>query len=67
MYNTYTSIHQLPHHVFDEMIHFFSVYKTLEGKTTAIDEAKDELAAIDIVREAIEAYKIKFASKKDSQ
>jgi inorganic pyrophosphatase len=64
MYNSYTSINQLPHHIFDEMIHFFSVYKTLEGKTTAIDEAKDELAAIDIVRECIESYNAKFGNKK---
>ena len=33
-YNGYSDISQLPKHVFDEMIHFFSVYKTLENKET---------------------------------
>lgn len=38
MYNSYTDISELPSHMFDEMKHFFEVYKTLEGKTTAVDE-----------------------------
>ena len=32
--NTYKDISELPRHLFDEMSHFFSVYKTLEGKET---------------------------------
>lgn len=31
-YNHYTDIQQLPMHIFDEMRHFFSVYKNLENK-----------------------------------
>ena len=31
MYNSYTDISQLPAHVFDEIRHFFAVYKDLEG------------------------------------
>ena len=59
-YNEYKDISQLPKHIFDEMIHFFTVYKMLENKDTAIDEAKGVLAAIDIIDDAIEGYKKKF-------
>ena len=60
-YNGYKDISQLPPHIFDEMIHFFKVYKMLENKSTAIDEAKGVLAAVDIIDAAIENYKKKFA------
>lgn len=56
-YNGYTDISQLPKHIFDEMTHFFSVYKTLENKTTVIDEAKGREEAERIIHEAIERYK----------
>ena len=59
-YNGYKDISQLPKHKFDEMIHFFKVYKMLENKDTAIDEAKGALAAIEIIENAIEGYKKKF-------
>ena len=35
-YNSYQDITELPPHVFDEMAHFFSVYKNLEGKDTVV-------------------------------
>ncbi|MBR2455356.1 MAG: inorganic diphosphatase [Clostridia bacterium] len=59
-YNGYKDISQLPKHKFDEMIHFFKVYKMLENKDTAIDEAKGVLAAVEIIEDAIEGYKKKF-------
>ncbi len=59
-YSSYKDISQLPVHVFDEMKHFFSVYKTLEDKDTAIDEVKGVLEAVSIIEEAIESYKEKF-------
>lgn len=55
-YNMYRSIQELPKHIFDEMKHFFSVYKNLEHKETAVDEVKDADAAIKIIEEAIERY-----------
>lgn len=55
-YNIYTNIDQLPSHVFEEMRHFFSVYKNLENKTTAVDEVSDRTAAIDIIKKAIDNY-----------
>ena len=62
-YNTYKDISQLPTHVFDEMKHFFSVYKTLEEKETAIDEVKGVLDAVSIIEDSIKAYKEKFSKK----
>ena len=36
-YNTVKTIYDLQPHVFEEMRHFFSVYKTLENKDTVVD------------------------------
>ncbi|MBE7040378.1 MAG: inorganic diphosphatase [Ruminococcaceae bacterium] len=55
-YSQYTSIDQLPQHIFDEMKHFFSVYKALEGKETAVNEVQGPEAAVDIIRSAIDRY-----------
>lgn len=41
-YNCYHDISELPSHVVDEMEHFFTVYKALENKTTAVNEKATE-------------------------
>ena len=51
------SIHELPPHIFDEIKHFFTVYKQLEHKQTAVKELFDRAEAEEIVRRAIEDYK----------
>ncbi len=55
-YNMYKSIHELPKHLFDEMRHFFSVYKKLEEKDTTVEEVADVDEAVRIVKEAIDEY-----------
>lgn len=55
-YNNYTDIDQLPGHVFEEMRHFFSVYKNLENKETAVNEVSGRETAIKIIRDAINHY-----------
>jgi inorganic pyrophosphatase len=55
-YNSYTDISQLPRHIFDEMSHFFSIYKALENKDTAIDEIKEKEHAINIIQNSIDRY-----------
>ena len=55
-YQEYKSIDELPKHIFDEMSHFFSVYKALEGKETAVNEVRGPEEAIRIIREAIDNY-----------
>ena len=59
-YNGYRSIFNLPKHIYDEMTHFFTVYKALEHKETAVDEVMDYDAAIEIITAALENYKEKF-------
>lgn len=56
-YNMYQDISQLPSHIFEEMRHFFSVYKTLENKETAVDEVRAREDAVRIIREAIDRYR----------
>lgn len=55
-YNHYTNIDQLPAHVFEEMRHFFAVYKNLEQKETAVDEVQARDAAVKVIAEAIDNY-----------
>lgn len=62
-YNTYSDITELPKHIFDEMTHFFSVYKSLENKETVVDEVRGKDEAVQIIREAIESYKEKFSTR----
>lgn len=62
-YNGYRSIFNLPKHIYDEMTHFFTVYKALEHKETAVDEVKDYDEAIEIIKNAIENYKLKFGDE----
>ena len=59
-YNNYRSIDELPAHIFDEIMHFFKVYKQLENKQTDIKELYDRTEAEKIVREAIDGYVEKF-------
>ena len=59
-YNVYTDIANLPKHVFDEMSHFFTVYKQLEDKDTVIDDVRDASAAKVIVQNCIDNYVEKF-------
>ena len=61
-YNAYADISDLPPHIFEEMRHFFSVYKQLEGKATAVDEVQGRDAAVEIIRHCIENYNTKFVN-----
>lgn len=56
-YNTYKSINDLPKHIFDEMQHFFSVYKQLENKNTTVDVVADKDEALKIIKKSMENYK----------
>ena len=60
-YNGYTDISELPDHIFEEMKHFFTVYKKLENKETAVSEVVGRTEAIKFVEKAIESYRIQFA------
>lgn len=60
-FNSYKDISELPPHIFEEMKHFFSVYKQLENKETAVDMVSGRDEAIKIIEECIERYKEYFA------
>ena len=65
VYNGYRSIFSLPKHVYDEMTHFFKVYKKLEHKETVVDEVGDFNEAVKIINYAIENYKKTFDNTKE--
>ena len=58
--NTYNDISQLPNQYMEEIMHFFEVYKTLEGKHTCVGKMYGRSEAEDIIQEAIDNYKVKF-------
>ena len=60
-YNSYKSISQLPSHIFEEMRHFFKVYKQLENdKDTEISEARGPEEAKKVITSCLERYLTDF-------
>lgn len=56
-YNCYKDITDLPKHRFDEIKHFFQVYKTLENnKDSNVNEFKSKQAAEEIIQNCIDRY-----------
>ena len=55
-YNQYRDISELPKHIFDEMLHFFNVYKSLEDKEAVAKEVNNREAAVDVISAALENY-----------
>ncbi len=55
-YNKYKDISELPEHIFDEMKHFFRVYKELERKETITGETSDRKAAVKVIGAALNNY-----------
>ena len=59
-FNGYGDISHLPKHIFEEMTHFFEVYKTLENKKTAVSEVCSREEAVQIIARSMKAYREKF-------
>lgn len=59
-YQDYNDISEIPTHVMEEIKHFFSVYKTLEGKYTDIEEVHGAEFAKNIIDRALKNYKDKI-------
>lgn len=55
-YKGYNNISELPEHIFEEMSHFFSVYKALEGKETAVNEVSGPAEAVKIIKKSMDDY-----------
>lgn len=59
----YQDISELPSHVFEEISHFFEVYKVLENKHTAIKRISGREDAEKCIQSCIENYKAKYEVK----
>lgn len=56
-YNSYKDITELPSHIFDEMAHFFTVYKALEAAANPdIQMVKDVAEAKLVISDCMERY-----------
>jgi inorganic pyrophosphatase len=52
----YTDIQELPKHIFDELIHFLTVYKQLEQKPVKIESISGRREAVNTINECIKAF-----------
>ena len=59
-YTPYKDISELPSHIFEELKHFFSVYKQLEGKTTVVNDVGGRADAVAIVKYCLKNYEKHF-------
>lgn len=55
-YSSYKDISDLPAHVSDEIQHFFTVYKALEGKETVADGVGNREEAIKVIEKGLADY-----------
>ena len=62
-YNGYKDISELPKHIFEEVRHFFSVYKNLEGKDTVVKEVGGAVVAVEVIENCIKNYKKMFTEE----
>ncbi len=59
-YNGYKDIKELPQHIFNEMGHFFTIYKELEGKQTVVDDVQGAEKAHEVISQCLNNYIEKF-------
>lgn len=56
-YNGYSDMSELPTHYFEEIRHFFQVYKTLEDdKVTSVTEINGCDKAKEVIKKSIDSY-----------
>lgn len=58
--NLYQDISELPPHIMEEIMHFFKVYKQLEGKETVVTQVLGRKEAMDIIEKSIQRYERYF-------
>ena len=63
-YNGYKDIKELPTHIFEELMHFLTVYKQLEDKPVEVKELWSKDKAEQIIAESLELYKKEVLKKK---
>lgn len=55
-FNAFDDISELPIHIAEEIKHFFSVYKTLEGKVTDVENIDGKQASLEVIEGCMKAY-----------
>ncbi|NYZ78745.1 inorganic diphosphatase [Candidatus Micrarchaeota archaeon] len=63
----HADISDLDEHLLKEIMHFFQVYKDLEGKSVKMIGWKNAAAAKKIIVESVKAYDKKYGSRKPSR
>ena len=58
--NMFSDISELPKHIFDELIHFLTVYKQLENKPVEIVSISGKDEALNTIDECIKAFDKEF-------
>ena len=58
--NVYNDILDLPKHTFDEISHFFQVYKMLENIETSVTEVSGRAEALSVISHCMEKYNKEF-------
>jgi len=58
--NSYKDISELPKHMFEEISHFFTVYKQLENKETVVREVLGKEAAMEVITNCMMEYNKRF-------
>lgn len=58
--NCYKDVAELPQHLFQEIMHFFTVYKQLEGKQPVVKEVLGPDEAKKTIQKALDEYVEKF-------
>ena len=61
--NEYKDISEIPAQTSAEIMHFFEVYKQLEGKKTTVDKMMGREEAERVIQKAIASYKKEFENK----
>ena len=61
----YQDISELPAHTMHEIQHFFTVYKSLEGKETVVKEVLGRTAAVEIIQHCLTEYERYFCGKRE--
>lgn len=56
----FRDISELPPHIMQEICHFFTVYKSLENKQTAMIKIESKETAMQVIKNGIKWYKDKF-------
>jgi len=62
-FNFYEDVGELPRHLFDELKHFYTVYKMLEDKETIVHEVQGKESALKVIENCIEEYRRKFPER----